>query len=78
MRLDLIPSCQAAAFIVFHPKKTNTTAMTFAETLLKDAQVAVVPGHVFGPSGDGYFRSCIATNFDDLKTAAKKIQAFVS
>ena len=48
--------------------------MTFAETLLKDAQVAVVPGHVFGPSGDGYFRSCIATNFDDLKTAAKKFK----
>jgi aminotransferase len=59
-------------------KKCNMPSMDFAKKLLKEAQVAVVPGRVFGASGEGYFRSCIATNFDDLKAAAKKIQAAVS
>ena len=55
----------------------SMTSLSFAEKLLKDAQVAVVPGGVFGNGGEGYFRACIATDFNDLKLAAKKIQQFV-
>ena len=58
-------------------KKLNMTALAFAERLLTEYQVAVVPGDVFGSGGDGYFRACIATDFNDLKVAAKKIQQFV-
>ena len=55
----------------------NMTSLAFAEKLLKQLQVAVVPGNVFGEGGEGYFRSCIATDFEDLKLAAKRIQQFV-
>ncbi|MEK9726611.1 MAG: aminotransferase class I/II-fold pyridoxal phosphate-dependent enzyme [Candidatus Margulisiibacteriota bacterium] len=58
-------------------KSLKTTSLAFAESLLADANVAVVPGNVFGESGEGYFRSCIATDFNQLKIAAQKIIEFV-
>ena len=56
----------------------NMSSLEFAEKLLKENKVAVVPGSVFGASGEGYIRSCIATNFEQLKQAANNIQEFVS
>lgn len=56
----------------------SMSSLSFAEKLLKEYQVAVVPGNVFGESGEGYFRACIATDFNELKIAAKKIQEFVT
>ena len=55
-------------------KKQTDDALTFAEELLKKQRVAVVPGNVFGSGGDGYFRACVATNFDDLKEATKRFR----
>ena len=54
----------------------SMSSLSFAEKLLKQHQVAVVPGNVFGDGGEGYFRACIATDFDELKIAAQKIQQF--
>jgi aminotransferase len=59
-------------------KSLSMTSLSFAEKLLKNYQVAVVPGNVFGESGEGYFRACIATDFNELKIAAEKIQEFVT
>lgn len=53
------------------------SSMDFAQQLLTDAKVAVVPGNVFGDCGEGYVRSCIATDFDDLKVAVERISEFV-
>ncbi|MGC6367853.1 MAG: pyridoxal phosphate-dependent aminotransferase [Candidatus Marinamargulisbacteria bacterium] len=54
------------------------TSLSFAQKLLEAANVAVVPGSVFGDCGEGYIRSCIATDFDLLKTAVNNIRGFVS
>ena len=51
--------------------------MAFAQQLLSEAKVAIVPGNVFGSCGEGYVRSCIATDFDDLKVAVERISEFV-
>ena len=51
--------------------------MAFAERLLKDQRIAVVPGHVFGVGGDGYIRSCIATDFEQLKRASAGIKTLI-
>lgn len=56
----------------------NMSSLEFAERLLKEKKVAVVPGNVFGSSGEGYVRSCIATDFEQLKLAASYIQEFAS
>ncbi len=53
------------------------SSLQFAEKLLNQEKVAVVPGSVFGVGGEGYIRSCIAINFVDLKLAAERIGSFV-
>jgi aminotransferase len=67
------------AFYAF-PEVTSTTALdseAFAERLLEEEHVAVVPGGAFGPSGEGHVRACYATAYDDLAEALRRIDRFV-
>jgi aminotransferase len=51
---------------------------TFAETLLKEEGVAVVPGNAFGPGGDGFVRACYATSYEKIEEALQRIERFMS
>jgi aminotransferase len=51
--------------------------MTFAETLLQEEQVAVVPGSAFGQSGAGYVRACYATAYDQIEEALERLHRFM-
>jgi len=66
------------AFYAF-PKVSHLglTSQTFAERLLHEHHVAVIPGDAFGPSGDGFVRACYATSMDKLETALDRIEHFV-
>ena len=67
------------AFYVFPSvKSTGLTGDEFAERLLKEQRVAVVPGSAFGNSGKYFVRCSYATSLADLKTAAQRIKAFLS
>lgn len=67
------------AFYVFPSvKSTGLTGDEFAERLLKEQRVAVVPGSAFGDSGKYFVRCSYATSLADLKTAAQRIKAFLS
>jgi len=48
----------------------------FAEELLEEEGVAVVPGSVFGESGEGHLRVSYATSMRELKTAMNRLEAF--
>ena len=50
---------------------------TFAERLLVEEHVAVVPGSAFGPSGAGHVRMCYATSYERLEEALVRIGRFV-
>ena len=50
---------------------------TFAEKLLREEHVAVVPGNAFGPGGDGFVRACYATSYEQLEEALRRIGRFV-
>lgn len=50
---------------------------TFAERLLYDAKVAVVPGSVFGPSGKGHIRCSYASSVNELTEAIERMGSFV-
>jgi aminotransferase len=39
--------------------------------------VAVVPGDVFGPSGEGYIRCCYATALPLLEEALERMERFL-
>jgi len=66
------------AFYVFPDiSKTNLTSEEFAEQLLKEELVAVVPGTAFGPSGEGHIRCSYAYSTEQLQEALKRIARFV-
>ena len=49
----------------------------FAERLLMEEKVAVVPGSAFGPGGRGHVRICYAQNYDLLEEALRRMARFV-
>ena len=51
---------------------------TFAESLLKEEGVAVVPGNAFGPGGDGFVRACYATEYSKIEEALLRMERFMS
>jgi len=51
---------------------------TFAETLLKEEGVAVVPGNAFGPGGEGFVRACYATEYSKIEEALRRMERFMS
>ena len=48
----------------------------FANRLLEEEKVAVVPGTAFGDSGEGYVRISYAYSQDNIKKALKRLEAF--
>jgi aminotransferase len=50
---------------------------TFAEKLLEEEKVAVVPGSAFGAGGAGFVRCSYATNYEKIEQALERIEAFV-
>lgn len=57
---------------------TGLSEEEFAQRLLKEQHVAIVPGTAFGPGGAGFCRCSYATGMSELAEAAKRIKAFVS
>ncbi len=49
----------------------------FAEELLREEKVGVVPGRAFGPSGIGHVRACYATAYEQIEDAMNRIERFV-
>ncbi len=67
------------AFYVFPSiRSTGMGSEEFAEKLLMEEKVAVVPGNVFGESGEGYIRCSYAASLEQLQEAMKRIGRFLS
>ncbi|MBM7586261.1 aminotransferase [Bacillus pakistanensis] len=56
---------------------TGLSSEQFAEQLLLEQKVAVVPGNVFGKGGEGHIRCSYATSMEQLQEAVKRIKKFV-
>jgi aminotransferase len=59
-------------------RRTGLDSETFAERLLHAEKVAVVPGNVFGPSGEGHVRCSYATALPLLEEALERIGRFLA
>jgi aminotransferase len=57
--------------------KTGMDDETFSEVLLREEQVAVVPGSAFGPSGKGFVRICYATAYEKIEQALNHMRRFM-
>ena len=64
------------AFYAF-PSCPGDDAEAFAEALLEEVGVAVVPGDAFGDGGEGHLRVSYATGFNELEEALDRIETFV-
>ncbi|MED0687370.1 aminotransferase [Anoxybacillus ayderensis] len=58
-------------------RSTGMTSEQFAERLLLEEKVAVVPGHVFGVSGEGYIRCSYASSLEQLQEAIRRMKRFL-
>ena len=74
-----LPCCEPrGAFYAFpYIGGTGLTDEDFAEKLLFEEKVAVVPGSAFGVAGTGYVRSAYCTAYDQLEEALVRIERFV-
>jgi LL-diaminopimelate aminotransferase len=67
---------------IWCPLPKNIPSAAFAERLLQDEGVIILPGSAFGPGGEGFFRVSFIVSPERLREAAaragkvlKKLQA---
>ncbi len=66
------------AFYVFPCiKSLGMSSDEFANLLLQEEKVAIVPGTAFGDSGEGYMRISYAYSIENLKKALDRVRSFV-
>jgi aminotransferase len=58
-------------------KGTGLSSEEFAESLLIEDKVAVVPGSTFGQCGEGHIRCCYATSLEEIEEALERMARFV-
>jgi LL-diaminopimelate aminotransferase len=54
------------------PLPKNIPSAVFGERLLQDEGVVVLPGSLFGPGGEGFFRVSFITSPERLREAATR------
>ena len=85
-RRTIVDGMRAAGLPTFEPegafycfpdiRSTGMDSETFAQRLLQEERVAVVPGDAFGPSGAGYVRCSYATSMENIERAVAGITRF--
>ena len=75
-----LPCFEAKGAFYLFPciKKFGMSSDEFANRILKEQKLAVVPGGAFGTSGEGYLRISYAYSLRDLKRACDRIEKFIS
>jgi aminotransferase len=86
-RLVMVEGLNDIGLSCFEPKgafyafpsiqSTGLSSEEFAEKLLIEEKVAVVPGDAFGECGQGYVRCCYATQLSDIEEALSRMKRFV-
>ena len=78
-RIGLTCHLPEGAFYAFPSVEgTGLSDYEFAERLLKEEHVAVVPGSVFGQGGAGHLRCAYAVSRKDLNEAVRRMEQFIS
>ena len=76
--LGLRPVIPAGGYFIWLPVTgMNVTGRIFAEELLRDHQVLVLPGDLFGSSGRNFVRISLAASDEQLREGLKRIGTYV-
>ena len=68
---------RGAFYVFLSIQISGLTSSEFCEQLLREKEVAIIPGSAFGASGEGYARISYAYSVDHLQTAMKRIREFL-
>lgn len=78
-RIGLLTFEPKGAFYAF--PKVSVTGLddeAFADRLLQEEKVAIVPGSAFGAGGEGFCRCSYAASYEKLEEALRRIERFVN
>ncbi len=68
---------EGAFYILVDVSRTSLSSDEFADLLLKEKKVAVVPGATFGPSADKFIRIALTAETSLLKEGVRRIKEFI-
>lgn len=69
---------EGAFYIFINIKSLGLSSEEAANSLLDHEHIALVPGSVFGPGGEGYLRLSFATSYDNIVEGCKRLAQGVS
>jgi arginine:pyruvate transaminase len=69
---------EGGMFIMLDVRACGLPAGEFAERLLEEEDVSVLPTEGFGPSGHGHVRISLATNEERLREGCERIARFAA
>jgi aminotransferase len=83
----IVTGCNTLGLDCFEPRgafyafpsvaRSGMSDEEFAEKLLAEEHVAVIPGNAFGEGGAGYVRMCYAQSYEKIEQALERIHAFM-
>jgi aminotransferase len=83
----IVSGCNALGLDCFEPRgafyafpsiaQTGMSDDEFAEKLLAEEQVAVIPGNAFGAGGDGFVRMAYAQSYEKIEQALERMRRFM-
>lgn len=66
--------CPKGAFYIFiNCKSLNMKSADISNYLLEEAKIAMVPGDVFGPGGEGYVRMSFANSYENIVEGCQRL-----
>ncbi len=66
--------CPKGAFYIFiNIKELGMKSAEAADYLLEEAKIALVPGDVFGPGGEGYLRMSFANSYENVVEGCERL-----
>ena len=71
--------CPKGAFYIFiNCKSLNLKSADLSAYLLEEAKIALVPGDVFGPGGEGYLRMSFANSYENVVEGCAQLKKAVA
>lgn len=71
-------SPKGAFYIFINCKSLNMKSADLSAYLLEEAKIALVPGDVFGPGGEGYLRMSFANSYENVVEGCKQLKKAVA
>ena len=70
--------CPKGAFYIFiNCKQLGKTSAELSQYFLEEAKIALVPGDVFGPGGEGYLRMSFAASYESIVEGCGRLKEAV-